>query len=314
MQDISNLPERGGSGTDWRRRNQHIFTGIPEDAGPRLITSRGGAAHSIRPPGSHTFKAAEHFVAVMLAPSPGTRASHGSGKLHEYDADAGMIVISPANVESHVAWSSTWENAIIALTPESLLELAAHEFSTGNAELQPPPFGTVDPHALHLAQLLTAELTRAVPPNELYVDALVTIFGVHLLRNYTGMRKPAPDSKGGLSNRSARRVQEFLDANFSRKVSVTELAAVSGLSPRHFIQAFTRSFGEPPHRHILGLRLGFAEGLLVKGELPIAEVAHLSGFSSQSHLTTAMMKYRRMTPMQVRRRGQAPDRDPEATA
>lgn len=303
MHDSGKILGRGSSGTDWRRRNQHIFKGIPESAGPRLITFRGGAAHSVRPPGSHTFKAAEHFVAVMLAPARGIRASLGGDKVHEYDADVGMIVINPADVESHVTWSSTRENIVVALTPESLRELAAHEFDAGCAELRPPPFGTVDPDALHLAQLLKAELTQREAPNELYVDSLVTMFGVHILRNYTEVKKPLPDPKGGLSHRSARRVQEFLDVNFSSKISVAELAAVAGHSPRHFIQAFTMSFGEPPHRHLLRLRLAFAERLLVQGDLPIAEVAHLSGFSSQSHLTTTMMKYLKMTPMQLRRGG-----------
>nr|WP_244743692.1 AraC family transcriptional regulator [Mesorhizobium sp. L-8-10] len=250
----------------------------------------------------------------MLAPAPGNRASLGSDRMQEYDAPTGALVIQPANVEGRAVWSSARESVIVAIRPESLLELAAQEFSMGDPELRPPPFGTIDPAALHLAQLLKAELTRAVPPNELYVDSLVTMFGVHILRNYTGMGNPVPGPKGGLSNRSARRVQEFLEANFSCKISVAELAAVSGLSPRHFIQAFTRSFGEPPYRHILRLRLGFAERLLVKGELPIAEVAHVSGFSSQSHLTTVMMKYRGMTPMQMRREGQASIRDSGATA
>jgi AraC family transcriptional regulator len=292
--------ERGGFGTDRRRADQHIFNGIPESAGPRVITVRGGAAHSVRLPGSYTFKVREHVGAVMLAPSPGIRASLGSDKIHEYDADVGTIAIIPANVEGHVTWSSPKENIIVALTPESLLELAAHEFGAGRAELRPPPFGTVDPQALQLAQLLKAELTQRETPNELYVDSLIIMFGVHILRNYAGVGKLPQDPKGGLSNRSARSVQEFLNVNFSSKITVAELAAVSGLSPRHFIQAFTKTFSEPPHRYLLRLRLDFAEKLLVESDLSIAEVAHLSGFSDQSHLTATMSKYRNKTPKQVR--------------
>nr|WP_246252114.1 AraC family transcriptional regulator [Mesorhizobium camelthorni] len=247
--------------------------------------------------------AESHFAAVMLAPAPGNRAALGSDRMLEYDAPVGALVIHPANVEGRAVWSSTRESVIIAIRPESMAELAASELDAGHVAIQPPAFGTVDPQALYLAQLLKAELTQRETPNELYVDSLVTMFGVHILRNYTGVQQLPPAPKGGLSNRSARRVQEFLEVNFSSKISVADLAAVSGLSPRHFIQAFTRTFGEPPHKHLLRLRLSFAERLLVKGEMPIAEVAHLSGFSSQSHLTTAMMKYRRITPMQVRRKG-----------
>ncbi|NGO52742.1 helix-turn-helix transcriptional regulator [Mesorhizobium camelthorni] len=287
------------------RRSAHpkILDVIPESAGPRIATARGGAIHCVRGPGSQAVLAESHFAAVMLAPAPGNRAALGSDRMLEYDAPVGALVIHPANVEGRAVWSSTRESVIIAIRPESMAELAASELDAGHVAIQPPAFGTVDPQALYLAQLLKAELTQRETPNELYVDSLVTMFGVHILRNYTGVQQLPPAPKGGLSNRSARRVQEFLEVNFSSKISVADLAAVSGLSPRHFIQAFTRTFGEPPHKHLLRLRLSFAERLLVKGEMPIAEVAHLSGFSSQSHLTTAMMKYRRITPMQVRRKG-----------
>jgi AraC family transcriptional regulator len=286
-----------------RSAASQILDVIPESAGPRIATARGGAMHSVREPGSQAFLTDNHLAEVMLAPALRSMAAFGSDRMLEYDAPVGALVIYPANVEGRAVWSSTRESVIIAFRPESMAELAASELDAGHVELQPPAFGTVDPQALYLAQLLKAELTQRKTPNELYVDSLVTMFGLHILRNYTGVQQLPPAPKGGLSNRSARRVQEFLDVKFSSKISVADLAAVSGLSPRHFIQAFTKSFGEPPHKYLLRQRLSFAERLLVKGELPIAEVAHLSGFSSQSHLTTAMMQYRRMTPMQVRRRG-----------
>ncbi|UXN58386.1 helix-turn-helix domain-containing protein [Phyllobacterium zundukense] len=228
------------------------------------------------------------------------RAALGSDKVHEYDAERGMLVVMPANTKSYCAWSSTKETAIIALTPESLLDLAAHEFDTGCMELHPPPFGTFDPTALRIARSLKAELTQRTAPNELYVDSLITVFGIHLLRNYTEVGKPILRMRGGLSVRSARTVREFLDENFSRKLSVAELAAVSGLSSHHFIQAFTKTFGDPPHRYLVKRRLAFAEKLLTKGGLSIAEVAHLSGFSDQSHLTVTMSKHWNRTPMQMR--------------
>jgi AraC family transcriptional regulator len=82
---------------------------------------------------------------------------------------------------------------------------------------------------------------------------------------------------------------------------LAELASVAGLSPRQFLQAFTRTFGDPPHRYVMGLRLALAEKLLRAGDLTIAEIARLSGFSSQSHLTACMRKHRQVTPLQIRR-------------
>jgi AraC-like DNA-binding protein len=112
--------------------------------------------------------------------------------------------------------------------------------------------------------------------------------------------QPQPSPKGGLSVRAAVILKEFLEQNFTRPLSVAEMADVCGLSPRYFIRSFTKTFGDPPHRHIIKRRLAFAEDLLLEGHLTIAEVSHLSGFSSQSHLTSLMTKYRGVTPLQLR--------------
>ncbi|MBZ9944301.1 AraC family transcriptional regulator [Mesorhizobium sp. BR1-1-13] len=113
-------------------------------------------------------------------------------------------------------------------------------------------------------------------------------------------RQPLLDVKGGLSVRSARKVQEFLNENFSRKLALAEMAAVCGFSSYHFVRAFSKTFGMPPHQYVLDLRLDFAERLLADSHMTIADIAHLSGFSSQSHFTTMMKKYRQVTPMQAR--------------
>jgi AraC family transcriptional regulator len=177
------------------------------------------------------------------------------------------------------------------------------ELDAGHVELQPPAFGTVDRTALQIAQLLKAELSRQETASELYVDSLITIFGIHLLRTYSGVNTLPQQANGGLSAASARRVQEFLNENFTRKLSTAELAAVCGLSPYYFIRAFARTFGQPPHQYVLSLRLAFAEKLLVEGDLTIADISYISGFSSQSHLTAVMRKYRQMTPAELRARG-----------
>ncbi|WP_244661860.1 helix-turn-helix domain-containing protein [Mesorhizobium huakuii] len=238
----------------------------------------------------------EHSAGIVLRPGRKFRASLGSDRITEYDAPVGCLIINPAGVDSTFAWSETRENAVVSISPEALSELAAHESDRADVELEPPAFGTVDLRALNIAQMITAELTGALPPNELYLDSLLTVFGVHLLRTYTSRSRQAVSPKGGLSAVGARRVREYLDENFARKVMVAELASVAGVSPNHFIARFARTFGMPPHRYLINLRLDLAEKLLAGGELAVAEVAYLAGFSDQSHLAATMKKYRGRTP------------------
>lgn len=282
------------------RAARHVLDIIPENAGPRRATMRGSVIHSIRSPGSQKFLAKEHSVGIVLTPARRLRASLGSDRIVEYDAPVGCLVVNPAGVDSTLAWSATRENAVISISPDALSDLAGHEFDLADVEFQPPAFGTVDLWALNIAQRIAAELTGQATPNELYLDSLVTVFGVHLLRTYTSRKRQSAPFKGGLSPGSARRVQEFLNESFTRRVSIAELASVAGVSPNHFIVRFGKTFGMPPHRYLINLRLAFAERLLVDGRVAIAEVAYLAGFSDQGHLATAMKKYKGKTPSELR--------------
>jgi AraC family transcriptional regulator len=273
---------------------------VPFDAGPRLTTFRGGAVHCTRPPDTESFVSSSHFVAVGLAPCAGLLAGYGGDKPTKFDMSVGAIDISPAHVDSQWSWSSTLEYMQIGFETGSLLALAEQELDRGSLDLRPIRLGTVDEKALYLAQMLKAELSERAAPNELYVDSLITVFGIHLLRTYAGRGRPQRPARGGLSAVKARRVRDFLQANFWRKLSVADLASLCDLSPGHFIHAFTRTFGQSPYQVLLHLRLREAERLLLQGDLPITEVAHLSGFSSQSHLTNTMRKYKNLTPAQLR--------------
>ncbi|MFB2563017.1 helix-turn-helix domain-containing protein [Rhizobium sp. IMFF44] len=282
------------------RTDRYVFDIIPESAGPRKATMRGSVINSVREPGSQAFLAKEHAMGIVLAPMRGLRASLGSDKITQYDAPVGCLIINPAGVDSTLAWSETRENLVVAIPPQILSELALQEFDLANVELEPPAFGTVDPIALGIAQRISVELTGKATPNELYLDSLVTLFSTHLLRTYANNMRQIPSPRGGLSAKSARRVEEYLREHFTERVHVAELAAVAGISPNHFIVRFAKTFGMPPHRYLINLRLDLAEKLLAEGEIAIAEIAYMAGFSDQSHLATTMKRYRGRTPTELR--------------
>jgi len=301
MNDAAEALERADfRRVDRERADRYVFDIIPEAAGPRKTTMRGSVIHSIRSPGSQTFLAKEHAVGIVLSPTPRLRASLGSDRITEYDAPTGCVVVNPAGVDSSLAWSETRKNLVVAIPPETLSELALQELDLANVELESPAFGTVDLLALDIARRISVELTGKATPNELYLDSLVTLFGVHLLRSYASPMKQLPLPKGGLSAKSAQRVEEYIRERFTQKIHVAELAAVAGISPNHFILRFTKTFGMPPHRYLINLRLDFAEKLLVDGEIAIAEIAYMAGFSDQSHLATTMKRYRGRTPTELR--------------
>ncbi|MFC6488227.1 AraC family transcriptional regulator, partial [Nitratireductor sp. GCM10026969] len=247
-----------------RQINNEALKIVPEEAGPRAALVTGGVVYSLRPPGSQTFDLdSSHFVAVILAPCRGFAAKFGAHEPPEADAPVGTTVVRPIGWESTLSWSSTIEKTLVSIDRHAFQELAENEFDTDDLELRPPGAPAVDPWALQLAERIKLELKQGGPFNELYLDSVVTLFGVHLLRNYVRVRKE-PSVSGGLPQREAKRVQEYLAENFTRKLSVGELAALCNHSPNHFIQAFTKTFGQPPYKFLTNMRLDFAERLLVE--------------------------------------------------
>ncbi|QJE71942.1 helix-turn-helix transcriptional regulator [Aerophototrophica crusticola] len=105
---------------------------------------------------------------------------------------------------------------------------------------------------------------------------------------------------GALSRFRLRRVVGFIEANLDEDLSLERLAEVAGLSPSHFARRFKGATGKAPHGYVLAKRVEAARRLLAEGDLPLAQVAAATGFSSQAHLTGVFGRAVGMTPGQYR--------------
>ena len=95
---------------------------------------------------------------------------------------------------------------------------------------------------------------------------------------------PPEEAKGGLPPKTLRRVQEYIDSHLNENIDLEILAALSGLSLHYFARAFKQSTGIPPYGYVLRRRLDKARELLVRTDVPLADIALATGFSDQSHL------------------------------
>ena len=77
--------------------------------------------------------------------------------------------------------------------------------------------------------------------------------------------------------------------------SLKTLAAISGLSPSHFMHIFTASVGVPLRPYVLWLRLQRAACDLMDGA-SVTFAAHSAGFSDGAHLTRTFRQMLGMTP------------------
>lgn len=95
-------------------------------------------------------------------------------------------------------------------------------------------------------------------------------------------RAPVPGPRDATPR--AERLRELLDAGLGAGLTLQEAARALGGSPSALGHAFTRRFGMSPHRYLVSRRLDRARDLLLAGRPP-AEVAAVTGFHDQAHLT-----------------------------
>jgi AraC-like DNA-binding protein len=110
-----------------------------------------------------------------------------------------------------------------------------------------------------------------------------------------------------LSNRTptrihprVKRVMRFLREELAttKTVSLSELAAVAGLSSSHFMHVFTSSVGVPLRPYILWLRLQQGCAELMRGGT-VTDAAHSAGFSDAAHMTRTFRRMLGTTPTEL---------------
>ncbi|WP_454625064.1 helix-turn-helix domain-containing protein [Bradyrhizobium cenepequi] len=111
---------------------------------------------------------------------------------------------------------------------------------------------------------------------------------------------PAERPAGGLQKWRLKRVAEYVDSHLSKKITLSDLAAVAGLSRMHFASQFRMATGLRPHEYLLRQRIRRADELLRHTTMTIVEVALSVGFQTQAHFTTVFKRIAGNTPAQWR--------------
>jgi AraC-like DNA-binding protein len=100
-----------------------------------------------------------------------------------------------------------------------------------------------------------------------------------------------------------KRVMEYVDKHLADKITLSDLAAVAGLSPMHFASQFRAATNLRPHDYLLLRRIRRAEILLRRSTMTLVEISLTVGFQTQAHFTTVFKRFVGDTPYRWRRSG-----------
>jgi AraC-like DNA-binding protein len=103
-----------------------------------------------------------------------------------------------------------------------------------------------------------------------------------------------------------KRVVDYVDNHLSNRISLSDLAAVAGLSRMHFASQFRVATGLRPHEFLLRRRVCCAEELLQNSTMTIVEIALTVGFQTQRYFTTVFKRFVGRPPRQWRMASQLP--------
>ena len=92
----------------------------------------------------------------------------------------------------------------------------------------------------------------------------------------------------------------FIDSNYSRDVSVEEIADACGLNRSYFGKLFKETLGQSPQQYLIRYRMTKAAELLKATRISIAEVGRSVGYENQLHFSRAFKNVFGISPSQHR--------------
>jgi AraC family transcriptional regulator len=197
-------------------------------------------------------------------------------------------------------WSRLAErqNSYLAVyyDPSILLEEFDGRYSMRDAR----PLLYFDDAGLRSTLVKIKALLNDPSPDELYGETLGLLAAIEVDRLQTGVEVQVRES-GKLSAGQERVVREYIEENLLRDISLDELAGLAQLSRFHFVRAFKKSTGWPPHQFILRQRVERAKRRLSTSAEPIHSIAGALGFGSAAQFSGTFGKITGCSPSQFRR-------------
>ena len=218
--------------------------------------------------------------------------------------DRGTINITPPGIDATWEASGSSRGAVIVVRPEFLSRALEEHWDVDPRNVRIiKQFLIRDPVIDALSQNLAREAANPFPAGPLYAESACEFLAHHLIHHYSTLSATPPRPIGGLPGRRLKQVLEYIEDTLGQPIELRSLAALAGVSARHFERAFRQSMGMPPYAYVLRRRLEAAREMLVaRLELPIEHIALRLGFSSRSHFSSAFRQRIGCSPTEFRTR------------
>jgi AraC family transcriptional regulator len=229
----------------------------------------------------------------------GTAHRQHRGVWEQHRIRPGSVFIARRETEIQAAWTTnSWPTMLLQLDEAKLHEMAPGEVDAIENSLV-SALTTDDDRLAELMQAMRDEVRSGCPSGRLYGESISLALLAYLAGKYATPR-PADESKTCLAVAQRRVLVDYIRANLTSNISVTELAGLVQMSPSYFSRVFRASFGLTPWRFVMQERIMGAKDLLATTKFSSSQVAMAFGFASQSHFVKVFRQFTGVTPKQYK--------------
>lgn len=239
----------------------------------------------------------EHTICLSLASRPVHFLQVKGGRTHTSLYGKGDISLTPAEMPFFARWEGD-DHFLQIRIASGFIQQVAREALRMNSDCFEliPEFRIRDPQIEAIALMFLAELKQENLGGRLYIESLVNVLTVHLLRQYATAKPDLQIYEGGLPQRQLIQVLDYIHEHLDQDIKLTDLAQLLGISQFHFSHSFKQALGVSPYQYLIQQRIERAKQLLKQTERSIMDIALDCGFNSHSHLSKQFRQLTGMTP------------------
>jgi len=242
-----------------------------------------------------TFEANAYYIDYSLMPrSPRSRLFYTD----RHTPPPGEIVFLPQG-SVFAAHNDPCEQRLLCLTFEHESALRLFEHDDRAIDLA-PCFDVRAPRVRQALARLAEEVREPGFGHDILLESLALTLVVELCRHLEERQQADAAPRGRIADWRLKRLRELVEAGLAGQLSIADLAAACGMSPRHLIRTFRNTTGVTLSDYIAMARIDRAKQALASEDMPIKVVAFHCGFQSAAAFSASFRKATGMTPRAFR--------------
>jgi AraC family transcriptional regulator len=244
----------------------------------------------------------ENFLIVIYREGATSMNRRVTGAWKQDHVGRGVTTLLTRAEASNWRWRQDLEVSHFYISPALMAKTASEAFDRDAETIELHDLLKIeDPILSWIGDQMVREVSAGGPGGRLCYDALALHASVHILRRYASVKFKLPCAQGRFRPAHARLIEDYIEQNISRNITLEELASICNCTPVQFARKFHVHYGMRPHAYVLNRKVERACQHLRKDRLALKEIALLCGFADQSHFNRMFRRHLNTTPAGYRK-------------